>query len=360
MITRISVTAWLLLQAATAHASLPFPTGESSSPECVGAMALAEEMFQSTAQRLYAPLKVPTDLGSRLVLGASVLDLSGGNALISGDEFEKLSHGLRSIYWAKDTNDTLRVVIREIPVGWRGDMYDLYLVDSAVAKEDFISGISSTDSSAAYQPLVENTWRPPLVFQHNDQKANWLIDVGQPFQILHDWRVFSSRNQRAICTIHFSPAGQDATAALPLSVTRLTRQLDEALGPGNDEGTLQQTARIRLHTRHVLANAAYRPWSIADSDAYNSRSEIDAGLADWAEVNSSRRRLYSQMLDNYPAAELSLARYYQKSYGLQPQQARQVAAWVLDVIFRSYFVFPKRQNSPHNNEARANPWPLER
>jgi hypothetical protein len=353
MVARLSIAVCFLLQATVALASLPSANGEISRPECVDAMKLASEMFHSTAQRLYAPLTIPTGLRSTLVLGASELDISGGNALISTEDFEKLPQGIRNIYRAKETNGPLRVVVREVPVGWRGDMYDLYLLDAAVTKDEFLNSINSASGSATYQPVVSDAWRPPLVFQ------KWFVDVGQPFQILSDWRVYSSKEKRAICTIIFSPPGKDAAARLPRHVKTLARKLDVALGPGDDEGTLQPTARTRLDANHVLANAAVRPWALVDRDAYNSRSEVDAGLEDWAKVNNSRSRLYSEILKEYRVAERSLATYYKSTYGLHQQKAKEAAAWVLDLVFRSFFVFSNDGDYSRYDGVRTNPWPLE-
>jgi hypothetical protein len=358
MIARLGTAVCFFLQATAAFASLPFATGDISRPECIDAVKLARAMYQSTAQRLYAPLSIPIDLQSTLVLGASARDISGGDALTSTEDFEKLPQDTRSIYWAKETNGALRVVVREVPVGWRGDMYDLYLLDAAVAKGDFLNGIESATGSSPYQPLVSGTWRPPLVFRRGQPKAIWFIDVGQPFQILSDWRVYSSKERHAICTIAFIPPGKDPAGLLPRPVTKLARKLDEALGPGNDEGTLQPTARTRLDAKHVLANAALRPWALTDGDAYNSRSEVEAGLEDWAKVSKSRRRLYSEIRKEYPLAEHSLAAYYASAYGLQPQKAQEAAAWVLDLTFRSFFVFSNGQDYFRYDGVRTNPWPL--
>lgn len=358
MVARLSIAVCFLLQATVALASLPSAKGDISRPECIDALKLAREMFHSTAQRLYAPLTIPPGLQSTLVLGASELDISLGNALTRTEDFEKLPQGIRDIHWAKETNGALRVVVREVPVGWRGDMYYLYLLDAAVTKDDFLNNINSATGSAAYQPVVSDTWRPPLVFQFPQLKEKWFIDVGQPFQILSDWRVYSSKERRAICTIIFSPPSKDPAARLPRPVRTLARKLDEALGPGNDEGTLQPTARTRLDARHVLANAALRPWALVDGNAYNSRSEVDAGLEDWAKVNNSRRRLYGEILKEYPVAERSLSAYYVRAYGLQPQKAEEAAAWVLDLVFRSFFIFSNGQVYFRYDGVRTNPWPL--
>lgn len=358
MLFRLGTAVFFFLQATAAFASLPFATGNISRPECIDAMTIAKSMYQSTAQYLYAPLSIPTDLPSTLVLGASEIDISGGNALTSTEAFEKLPQGNRSIYWIKETNGSLRVVVREGSLGWRGDMYDLYLLDAAVTQDDFLNGIKSATGSSPYQSTIADTWRPPLVFQHNQQKTIWFIDVGQPFQVLSDWYVYSSKERHAICTIAFRPPGKDPAGLLPQPVRKLARKLDEALGPGHDEGTLQPTARTRLKAAQVLANAALRPWALTDGDAYNSRGEIDAGLEDWATVNKSRRRLYSEIQKEYPLAEQSLAAYYASVYELPPKKAQEAAVWVLDLIYRSPFVFSNGQHYFRYDGVRTNPWPL--
>jgi hypothetical protein len=176
MIIRLSIAVCLFLRAAAAFA-LPFATGDVSRPECVDAMKLARTMYYSTAQRLFAPLTIPTDLHSTLVLGASELDISGGDALTSTEDFEKLPHDRRHVYWAKETNGGLRVVVHEIIMNWQGDWYRLYLLDPAVKKEDFLNSVRSDTAESLYQPVISETWRPPLVFKHHQLKAKWFIYV---------------------------------------------------------------------------------------------------------------------------------------------------------------------------------------
>ena len=62
MIARLSIAVCFFLQATAALASLPFAMGDISRPECIDATNLAKAMYQSTAQRLYAPLTTPADL----------------------------------------------------------------------------------------------------------------------------------------------------------------------------------------------------------------------------------------------------------------------------------------------------------
>jgi hypothetical protein len=315
-------------------------------------------MYESIAPRLYAPLVVPKVMQSKMILGAWEREISGGDALDSTAEFEKIPRDIRSIYWSTGADDGYRIVVREISVGWRGDMYSLYLLDSNIQKSDFVGKIDSASDISLYQPVIFQSWRPPLVFKRGEQGAKWFIDVGQPFEILGDWKVYTSKSRNAICTIAFHSTAKDPIALLPKQVVALSKKFDEALGPGVDEGTLQQTARTRLDAEHVLANAALRPWALADGDAYNTRSEVDSGLEEWAKVNRARRRLCDEIKKTYPIAEHALASYYASAYGLQPQKAKEMAAWALDLVYRSYFVFSKDGDYVRNDGLRTNPWPM--
>lgn len=355
MLNRLTFSTWFLLQAATAFASSPVATGDTSRPECVDALRLAKAMYESNAPRLYAPLKIPKEMQSRLILGAFDLDISGGNALDNSPEFEKLSRERGAIYWAAKASDGRRIVVEDIPMGWQGDTYDLYLLESSVSKAGFQNNGSA---NRPYQPVIAMAWRPPLVFQQDKQGTKWFIDVGHPADALNDWNVYTSKEGRPICTIAFHPGATNAADLLPKQVKALTKKLDEVLGPGHDEGTLQPTAGIRIAAQHLMSNAALRPWALSDGAAHNSRGEVDKGLEGWANANAARRRLYDEIQKAYPAAEQSLAAYYAGAYGLQAQKSQEVAKWTLDLMYRSYFVFPSEEARNRDRNARTNPWPL--
>lgn len=75
---RLSVLIVALGHASMAFATPPMVTGDITRPEYVDATFLAKTMFQSTAPTLYAPLLIPQDMRSRLILGATSLGISGG------------------------------------------------------------------------------------------------------------------------------------------------------------------------------------------------------------------------------------------------------------------------------------------
>lgn len=238
-------------------------------------------------------------------------------------------------------------------MGWRGDLFDAYLLDPGVKPSAFEAGRNAPRPGVTQ--LIGQSWRPPLVFQPEGARPMWFIDVGQPFDVLGDWRVFTVRSVKPVCTVAFRPHGGDVIAQAPLPVREFVRALDDALGPGRDEGTLQPTARQRLAARHVLANALYRPWALADAEAYNSRDEVDAGLEAWARVNGARRRLHGRLLGGYAPAERALAAHYAREHGLAPDKAGAMASWALDLAMRTYFVFPRVEFK--RRDQAPNPWP---
>lgn len=331
----------------------PKVVGDVSGPECRDAALLAGSMFRSNAIRLYAPLVIPDGMRSTMVLGAEDTDISGGDALYATDEFERLIWNLRSVYWAKDPDAGKRLVVAERSLGWRGDMYFLYQLDETIDSSTFLNAMKSETAERSFEAIIAQSWRPPLVFSLPDNGGKWFIDVGQPFEVLSDWRVYKAGASEPACTMVFRDPPNNPHGRLPVAVRKLAGQLDEALGPGMDEGTLQPTANIRGKTQHILASAALRPWALSWSDAYNSREEVEAGLEAWAEINNSRARLRSEIGRTYPEAQHALATYYVKNFKLSPRQADEVSAWVTDLLFRSYFVFPGGAASDA-----ANPWPL--
>ena len=166
---------------------------------------------------------------------------------------------------------------------------------------------------------------------------------GQPFVFLSGWGIYSLGEDGAKrrCLIHFHPAAATALDLLPQPVQRLARSLDSVLGSGADEGTLQPTARIRTEVSYAWANLAMRPWAVLTAHPHNSRTDVDAELKKYARKGPTFRRRYREIYARYPAAEQALARYYKATFGKDSAAASALAQKGLDVVFRTYFVFPK-------------------
>jgi hypothetical protein len=337
----------LWLAAIAVAGPLPRLSGAVERPECADALKLASSMFTSRYFHLYAPLSLPDKMYSKLVLGTPDLDISGGNALVADETlFEKVpqlgSDAIRSVYWESQPKRQVRIVVKERSVGWRGDMYSLYLLKVATEQADFLDDMQEgLEKVPQQQPEIQNSLRPPLVFRDGLSGKMWILSVGEPYQELADWTVYAEKTGsfEPICRVNFTPSGTAAAARLPKQVKDLAILLDKTLGAGESEGTLQPTAKLKVLMRHVWANVAIRPWSIESTDASNTREEVDGALRTWAYGDASAGEVYKQIVQAYPKAEKALSHYYSSQFGLPGSKANELAKNVLDAAFRSNFRF---------------------
>lgn len=357
-----------LLASWGAASSQPSPhmSGKMSAPECVDAMTIAKHMYASTATYVYAPLELPDHLSSTMLLGAKDVDISGGDALSNdADHFEnpyadKNGPSGPKIHWGKDVIPAGRIVITADQLGWRGDMYSLYVLQGSVTPEQFRADVANP-ARRQYQPLIDDSWRTPLVFWSQTTRKPWIIDVGDTYEQAGEWQIIlaDDNGYRRACTIKFwSDQGHaKAPRILPSEVRELASLLDQTLGYGPEQGTLQSTARLRMQALHIWRNVAYRPWALSESDAYNSREQVDDGLLQWSRTGPSYAQVYTRIRHAYPTAEAALTKYYESQFELSPKQARQSARWALDVAYRSNFTFsggaPSFMPQEHAN---PNPW----
>lgn len=92
------------------------------------------------------------------------------------------------MYWAREARKgERRIVVTEDPVGWRGDMYSLYLLDRSVEQPNFLNDLNISRTDAA---IISDYWRPPLVSQLSDTGGQWFIDVGPPSKVLANWTIY--------------------------------------------------------------------------------------------------------------------------------------------------------------------------
>lgn len=343
--------------------SWPKLIGGKTSIQCNEALRIADALFQSDASVLYAPPVIPSDLKSVLVLGPDGLDISGGDAIkIDHTEFDKIpiseEKASRSIYWQKKPGGRYRLVVRENPVGWRGDMYSLYITENKIEPKMFLAEIDKTRGNSGFEPVISDTWRPPLVFRSKVSGELWFIEVGEPYQFFADWRVYGvdSTGAKSLCTVRFRPQVHSAKYLLPQPVQRLAVLLDQTIGQDKDEGTLQPTARLRMDVEWTWANAALRPWALKEK--YNTRDEVDASLKKWTQKGHSYQKHYQAIQQQYTEAERSLTEYYKTTFRKSPRDAKELAIYALDIAYRSYYTF--QRDDPNNyfrlEEVNRNPW----
>lgn len=354
-----------MLISSTVNAYTPKIFGNITSPECSSAFRLAKSMFKSTAPRLYAPLKIPNNMNSELVLGTSALDISGGNVLEANEkQFKKIPKigysAPLNIYWGIKILHGKRIVVEESFRNWQGDRYLLYLLDSIVTQDDFSKNaqLRAEYGKSSYLAFIEETWRPPLIFLEKKNQKLWFVTVGEPFEILADWNVYKQTTHgfKRNCTVRFHPKAKNTIAILPNTIQTFIRLLNKTLGSGANEGTLHPTMRIRLNVQHVWANAAIRPWSLSESDVYNSTEEIKSGLLEWSKQSSAEQQIYKKILQLYPLTEKELGRFYMRQFHLPQKKAKHLANWVLDIAFRKNYIFSNGGKYFRYDNINTNPW----
>lgn len=339
-----------------AGADWPRIEGKNPGPECAEALRLAKLTFDSDAPRLTAPAPLPASSESRVVLRAKTPAGAEEGLEVDANAFEKIAKDEThpGIYWQKAAYHGHRLVVQETAMGWRGDMYAVYGVPEKVGLEALRAELKNESNTDKFPAAIWDSWQPPLVLRAKQSGQVWMIDVGQPFVWLGEWRVHALGQDglKQRCAIAFRPDTKKVDGLLPEPVRRLAALLDKTMGSGEDEGTLQSTARLRLEVEHGWANVALRPWAL---DApYNDRAEVDAGLREWARQSPVRRGSHQEILRQYPRAEAALAEYYRDRFGRNEPAAKAAAAYALDVALRTHYAFPQRGKD--RGQKKPNPW----
>lgn len=363
------MTGCALLLAASLCASAraePWPKlTQSQSAYCAEALSMAQTAFHATEESLHPTPAKAGNAASRLVVHPiASRDLSGGNALVADETvFAKIPQdgedAGRSLYWQRDARNGWRLALVESSRGWRGDVYSLHAIAADVRPERLLAAARSVEQPVAFVPTLEHQWWPPLILQHQKTQQLWVIEFGHPAEFLAPWRVhvLEDSGLQSRCVLQFRPAVKSPLQLLPPEVRRLATLLDKALGRGEDEGTLQPTAWLRVRASRTWANVALRPW--VEGRPYNTREEVDGGLQQWSRQGRAHRQAHQEIQRQIPLAESALTRYYGQTFGLAPDLAASMASYAIDMGLRSQFTFhtdaPDRFDQ--DRRARPNPWP---
>lgn len=342
----------------------PTVSGDISSPECLDAFALSKSMFDARSFRLVTPLTIPEEVHSKFVLGDMKNDISGVIKLRADNSvFETVDYPnqeyRRSFFIAKTPKYGSRLFLSESDGGWRGDTYSLYFTDAAKEQSKALADISAEIKSGAEKgtdsEILLSKRQPPLIFE-GPSRALWFIVVGEWHEIMPDWSVYREEPDgfKQACVISFRPKGNAGTELLPKAVRKFTELVDGTIGNGPHEGTLQSTQYIRINVQYGWANAVLRPWALSEGNAYNSTEQVNAALLGWSKKAPSFRRLYKEIIRTYPVAENALTHYYIRHFGMKKKEARVLAAWVMNIMFRENFVFHRDDEQKED----VNPNPL--
>lgn len=326
-----------------------YPKLTNVTSECSETLLFARESFQSTKANFLDFLEKREDFSSELVFYSAENDILGGNAIaVDNDTFNKIpyktfSDNQGNIYWQINENNSHRLVIIEYPMGWRGDMYSVFDIQSDIKAEDFLLEFQKDDTFKNGVKIVSDSWKVPLIFKNKDFSL-WMVVLPQPFAIYENWQVYLSTplGMKPQCDVVFKPNVKSNIELLPKDVQKLALLLDKTMGSGKDEGTLQPTAQLRTEVEFLSGNIALRPW-IVFKEPYNSHQEVEDGLINWSKDSISNQRLYESIRNQFSIAEKSLAQYYQQQFNLSSIKAETLSKSVIDIFIRSHYSFSKNR-----------------
>lgn len=334
----------VLLAIAGRSAAAPTLIGHARDGRCADALQMAQDAFRSDSPSLIWPIAKPVRPTTQIILAQASEDISGGDGIAAKDDFERQSGDhARAIFWRVGGQNRPRLAVIDTPFNWQGDWYSVYLLPADATPDGLQTALTADGPGSKPNALLGDArWAIPLVLTNRKTGQDWIIDRGEPFALLADWRVFEpvGYGLKLLCRVSFGLPNDGGLPLLPRAVKRFAAEMNEALGPGNDEGTLHQTAAIRLAVKRQWANAALRPWA-ASAKAYNSRDEIKRGLEKWEQGNRKRLALHDRMRrDEFPAVQ-ALASFYVSHFGMSPGRAQQLSQSVLDRALKTSFVFSK-------------------
>jgi hypothetical protein len=157
------------------------------------------------------------------------------------------------------------------------------------------------------------------------------------------WRIEADARTTQTCAVEALPGGRDGglgplkgTAVDAFATLVATVSGDEVRG----SGTMHSQGWTLFRGGLAQARLAARPWVLGQADVHNSRQVIDDDLALWARASLYDFRLRRAWPEAEAAARAALTKYYQESFALTPPAAADAASRALDILVRSYFVFP--------------------
>lgn len=327
------------LAAAPAHAGArdwPKLVGGPQDPLCRKALQVAQLIFRSPAGNPWEGAPSFDERMGEVLLGRQDLSIAP-----IFTEAPDPANELATLSWQTEPDQGYRLVTMTRP--WRdAEVSTAGLLAADVAMPESFSE-EALQASNARTKLEGGSYHRPLVLRGERPGKLGVIYLGEPFEFLPTWVVYTpaAGRLREACQLRFRPEVKQATSLLPRPVQRLAKLLRRSIGRDDDSVavTYLPIARQTIAASQAWANAALRPWAM--SGPYNSREEVDAGLALWAQKGTTYRAAYAEILAHYLPAERALAAYYQTQLRMSAPDSQATARRVLDIAFRTYYIFHK-------------------
>src|SRR5438270_8685490 len=197
-----------VLFAGSPAAANPKMIGNGRDAHCREALQMANAAFRSTSGSLLWPIASPARSSAKIVLAANARDISGGHALTVDDRaFATLpsppaQESNSTTYWARSVSGGSRLVVVDEPFNWRGDWYYVFAIPADMTPERFTR--ERNQQRSAWKPaLGDNRWTPPVVLR--DVSQYWLIDRGEAYEVMPDWKIYvqARKGLASTCRISF-------------------------------------------------------------------------------------------------------------------------------------------------------------
>lgn len=304
-----------------------------------------------------------------LLNGLSELPTDLNVSLMSDNLFENndvtISDKLINFSWPKELKDHYTFVRISWAFSWRGDWYSLYWIPSTDLSKMIgdAAAIRSEDTSLPYKLLGSNLWQKPFFLRIKNKVDLIGVIPSRSSDPMNEWTLYipSKNGELSRCQIQFHPATDKCNTwtdkdrieriasqffSRKSSLYALIEVLDDIIGPGSNEGTLQTTARIRNYVCKLIVNIAIRPWVLGAMVKKSKKTEkinVENNLEKWSLKNHSFQRQYRKMKYLYPLAEQELADYYKTKFDMDTVKAVSIAKENLERLYMSFFHFPSSE-----------------
>lgn len=323
--------------------SYPRLVGRATTADAKFALAAAQAAFNSKAWHLYDP-------------AAADFVKAKTKALIAWPETENVAvdpkflesktggEAIKSSFLQIKPVDGVRFALRQKPMNWQGDWFDVFLVNSKDDTAKIFDTLGQEDLNSkplpGFKRVSGDAWQKPWLLRNAKNEHVLFIDTGHPAEYLCQWNVTvpsKTGSPSELCKIQFCPPSEKIVQLIPRGALRdLAVLLDKIIGnPKESEGTMQATPRLRLSVAHTWGNVLYRPWAVAEPSM--SRTEVDALLKRWSRGSKVYAAQYAQIKPAYESAKLQLSNYYEHNFGKSKREAQAMSSKILDRTYRTHF-----------------------
>lgn len=318
----------------------PFIVGGPSNADTQLVLRGANDAYNSKSPRMADAGEIVRAKFKNLVLWpAKESDIECDTTL-----FDKSPEGGESKFWVqKKTYEGKRFIVRQKPFNWQGDNFNVVLTTTSDTPAEIYKKFDSGEMNElpkGYSSVTCDTWQRPWIFRNPASGKLLDVDTAHPADCLADWTVYESTKdgkRKELCKIRFRKQSEKIAGLLPKGpLLEISTLLDNIIGKAKEnEGTMQQTSRLRNEVERMWGNLLFRPWAM--NQPQNSKAQVEGHLKRWQRGARAYKAQYIRLQALYPQAQAALTRYYEQVFRMPNAGASKLAAKNLDIAYRSHF-----------------------